>query len=168
MLIYTLLCGGDYNQGVAGCGPTTAVALARCGFGDQLLAAYHNRHSADFKKFLPKWHHDIQIELMTNFSHFLPRRQPDVMGEILYDFPDCRVLEFYANPVTSWSLGRIPPDPSCWQFKQPSIPAITQFCTEHFQWSPQMIKKNFKTNLWEGVFLQMLYSVSFPPFIIAT
>jgi hypothetical protein len=169
MLLYALLCGGDYGQGITGCGPTTAVALARCGFGDQLLAAYHNRHSADFDRFLTRWRHEIRVELMTNSRHCLSRRQIDLAAEISYEFPNRRVLDFYVSPVTSWSPGRIPPDPSRWRFKQPSIPAITHFCIQHFHWTPRMTKKNFETNLWEGIFLQMLYSVSFhPPFIIAT
>lgn len=161
MLLYALLCGGDYDHGLAGCGPTTSVALARCGFGDQLLDAYRSHQSADFERFLRKWRPAVQSELLTNSQQFLSRRQFDIAGEISHEFPDRRTLQYYANPVTSWSPGRIPPDPSQWEFTQPSILLITNFCKEYFHWKPQAMKKIFKAQLWEGIFLQMLYSVRY-------
>ncbi|KAF8952163.1 hypothetical protein BDZ97DRAFT_1880491 [Flammula alnicola] len=124
VILFALLCSGDYSDGIEGCSPTTASALARCGFGDQLLSAF-----------------------------------PNIAAAISGAFPDCRILDLYVNPVTSWSPG--PPNLSQWQFEQPSIPAITQFCTQHFHWqNPQIIKQKFKATLWQGIFLQMLYSPS--------
>ncbi|KAF8173441.1 PIN domain-like protein [Pholiota molesta] len=160
IVFFALLCGGDYGDGIDGCGPTTAVALARCGFGDQLLAAYHHLRGVEFERFLIQWRCAIRVELQTNVRGFLSRRQPKLAASISDNFPDPRILDLYVNPVTSWSPGHIPPDPSQWQSRQPSIPEITRFCVWHFHWRDhQTIQQRFKANLWEGVFLQMLYSV---------
>ncbi|KAF8952359.1 PIN domain-like protein [Flammula alnicola] len=157
IILFALLCGGDYSDGIEGCGPTTASALARCGFGDQLLAAFRRLHGDDFDHFLIQWRCAIRAELLTNSRKFLSRCQPNLAAAISGAFPDRRILDLYVNPVTSWSPG--PPNLSQWQFKQPSIPAITRFCTQHFHWqNPQIIKQKFKATLWQGIFLQMLYS----------
>ncbi|KAF8176922.1 PIN domain-like protein [Pholiota molesta] len=210
MLLYALLCGSDYDHGLAGCkaehectrellalaaasilddkidtrtrtiliwdshsrsalagcGPTTSVALACCGFGDQLLDAYRSHQSADFERFLRKWRPAVQSELLTNSQQFLSRRQFDIAGEISHEFPDRRTLQYYTNPITSWSPGRIPPDPSQWEFTQPSILLITHFCEQYFHWTPQVMKKKFEDQLWEGIFLQMLYSLLTPSRVV--
>ena len=44
LLLFALLSGGDYDNGVEGCGAVTALGLAKCGFGDQLLASLKNHH----------------------------------------------------------------------------------------------------------------------------
>ncbi|KAF8969041.1 hypothetical protein BDZ97DRAFT_1797436 [Flammula alnicola] len=159
VILFALLCSGDYSDGIEGCSPTTASALARCGFGDQLLSAFRHLHGDDFDHFLIQWRCAIRAELLTNSRKFLSRCQPNIAAAISGAFPDCRILDLYVNLVTSWSPG--PPNLSQWQFEQPSIPAITQFCTQHFHWqNPQIIKQKFKATLWQGIFLQMLYSPS--------
>ncbi|KAF8174538.1 PIN domain-like protein [Pholiota molesta] len=158
-IFFALLCGGDYADGIDGCGPTTAAALARCGFGDQLLAAYRHLRGIEYEHFLVQWRCAIRTELRTNTQKFLSRCQPQLAATIPDNFPDHRVLDYYANPITSWSPGRIPPDSSRWRFKQPSVAAITQFCIRHFHWRDlETMKLRLKENLWEGVFLQILYS----------
>ncbi|KAF8166162.1 hypothetical protein BJ912DRAFT_246040, partial [Pholiota molesta] len=161
LILFALLSGGDYGPGITGCGPTTALALAKCGFGDQLLAAHHQLNDAEYEQFLIQWRCTVRRELHTNSRGILPRRQPNVAAAISDSFPNRRILRLYATPVTSWSPGYTPPDVSHWGIKQPSIPAITEFCRRHFRCTTQQkLKEKFKSNLWEGIFLQMLYSAS--------
>ncbi|KAF8186238.1 PIN domain-like protein [Pholiota molesta] len=165
IILFALLSGGDYGPGITGCGPATAVALAKCGFGDQLLAAHRQLSDTEYEGFLIQWRCAIRSELHTNSQGFLPRRQPNVATAISDAFPDRRILRLYASPVTSWSSGRTPPDASQWCVRQPVISAITDFCRRHFRCTTaQKLKEKFEHNLWEGIFLQMLYSVSFIPF----
>ncbi|KAF9470126.1 PIN domain-like protein [Pholiota conissans] len=159
-ILFALLCGGDYDNGIDGCGPATATALARCGFGEQLFEAHQTFRGDKYKyeRFLSKWGPTLRAELMTNSRQFLHRREFDIAGEITFEFPDRRVHELYMNPITSWSPGYTLPDPSRWVFKQPSIAVITQLCVDHLR--SEDLQKTFKSNLWVGIFLQMLYSVS--------
>ncbi|KAF8173270.1 PIN domain-like protein [Pholiota molesta] len=161
LILFALLSGGDYGPGISGCGPTTALALAKCGFGDQLLAAHYQLNDTEYERFLIQWRCAIRTELHTNSRGLLPRRQPNVAAAISDNFPNRRILRLYATPVTSWSPGRIPPDANQWSFKQPSISGITEFCRQNFRCvEPQKVKEKFKSTLWEGIFLQMLYSAS--------
>jgi 5'-3' exonuclease len=88
LVLFTLLTGGDYSDGVQGCGPTTALALVRCGFGDQLLSAFHCLDENAFGQFLVQWRCAIQRELATNSLHFLGRNQPKLATDISDTFPN--------------------------------------------------------------------------------
>lgn len=161
LVLFALLTGGDYGDGIKGCGPATALTLVRCGFGDQLLSAFCHLNGNAFEQFLIQWRCAIRKELVTTSLHFLCRSQPKLAEGISDAFPDQRLLDLYVNPITSWSLGHSPPHLCQWEFKQPSIPEITRFCIQHFHWqTEQVIKAKFKSYIWEGIFLQILYSVS--------
>ena len=85
-------------QGVKGMGPKIALGLARCGFGDRLVAAYR-QGEAHFRAFLPQWRAEVNAELVTNSSNLLPRRCP---GSTLQpNWPDIALLDAYVNPVCS-------------------------------------------------------------------
>jgi 5'-3' exonuclease len=166
LVLFALLTGGDYGDGIKGCGLTTALALVRCGFGDTLLSAFHRLDENGFDEFLMQWRSAIRKELATNSSHYLTRSQPKLAGDILDTFPDRRILDLYINPITSWSPGYNPPHLSQWQFEQPSIPELTKFCIQHFHWNTEeILRSKFKSYIWEGIFLQILYSVSSSYFI---
>jgi holliday junction resolvase YEN1 len=47
LLLFASLSGGDYDNGVEGCGAITALGLAKCGFGDQLLASLKDHQCGD-------------------------------------------------------------------------------------------------------------------------
>jgi Holliday junction resolvase YEN1 len=161
LILFALLTGGDYGDGVKGCGPTTALALIHGGYGDRLLSAFHRLDGDVFKQFLIEWRSAVQRELATNSHHFLSRSQPK-LAEGISDI-------FLANPITSWSPGyNLPTSLIQKQFKHPLLSEITQFCIQHFHWQrDEVIKGKFKSYIWEGIFLQLLYSVCFPAFLLA-
>lgn len=161
-ILITLLCGGDYDKkGLKGCGSSTVFALAQCGFGDQLLDSFLFLCCLAFMKFLIEWCHSIWVELWTNSFSFLTMAMPNLTNNISETFPSYWFIDLYVNPFTSWSPSSNLPGTSLWQFGQPNIAAIAYFVMQHFQWrQPEVIKAKFAAYLWEGVGLQMIYSVS--------
>jgi hypothetical protein len=162
LILFALLCGGDYDQGVIKCGSTTAFGLARCGFGDKLLEAVQTfkLESKAFDNFLVQWRIDLQHELESNSRGMLRSRQPQLAQHIPHTFPDRDILQLYIDPFTSWSAPKNIPDTSLWKIKEPSIVQLVDFCMNNFNWKDlQLLRKKFESILWDGIFLQMLYSV---------
>ncbi|PPQ79198.1 hypothetical protein CVT24_012738 [Panaeolus cyanescens] len=133
LLLFALLCGGDYNEGVPGCGPTSALALAKSGFGDRLIdaaeAVYHQLDEPDFTSFLESWRLALRLELRLNIQGNLPRRAPALARNIPDTFPSCKALALYLNPQRSTSLNHSKILKTCgWNFSPPSIPRIAELC----------------------------------------
>jgi len=161
MLLFALLSGGDYSKGVSGCGRVVALALAKCGFGDQLLEAIEKGEEQDI--FGPRLHDAICAELRGNSQGQLGACHPSLAAQFPDNFPDREVLDLYNKPVTSWSCGGMPPSQSHWRTREPAIAKIAQFCYDNFGWKTESIlKEKMYSHLWEGVFAQMLFSVSKP------
>lgn len=106
-----------------GCGVVAAVALARAGFGQSLVAKVQSLalsvQHAEGKKtrvslsgpekreldtFLAGWRAEVADELRTNSHKLLGKRSPRAAANLLAlggAFPDIDVLMAYINPVTS-------------------------------------------------------------------
>lgn len=160
LVLFALLCGGDYDDGVLGCGYFTAKALVQCGFGDQLLTAYHNLRGADYDEFISQWRAAIRVELSTNSQGHLAAAKPNLAAALREDFPNRRVVGLYIDPITSSSPGFANDSPGQWGYGQPFIPALTAFCMRHFNWGHEAVKREFSAHLWPGIFANMMYSVS--------
>ncbi|KAF8057160.1 PIN domain-like protein [Lyophyllum atratum] len=168
MLLMALMTGGDYHDGIQGCGITSAHALARCGFGDSLLDSARNLSRPQFVIFLEGWRRALQDELLSNSHGYLTcygSRHRKLAGEINDYFPDMRVLELYVHPETT----AIVPSGSHrygWLPHESSIKRITTFCANRFGWSEvgdgnnvEVLTK-FQRILWEGIAFRMLCFVS--------
>ena len=169
LLLFALLCGGDYDDRIVGCGPATAKGLARCGYGEQLLDAFRNLHGSGYEEFLEQWRAEIRLELSTNSRGYLPLARPHLAAALTDNFPNRQVIRLYIDPITSATPGY--ERTHTWGFGQPEIARITEFCMQHFNWDHYTVLHHFSKDLWRGVFLQMLYSVSittsrilFPPY----
>ncbi|PPQ80032.1 hypothetical protein CVT24_006522 [Panaeolus cyanescens] len=132
-LLFALLCGGDYNEGVPGCGPTSALALAKCGFGDRLIdameAVYHQLDEPDFTSFLESWRLALRLELRLNVQGNLQKRAPALARNIPDAFPSCKALALYLTPhrLSSLNHSKILKTRR-WNFLPPSIPRIAELC----------------------------------------
>jgi hypothetical protein len=158
-LLMALMAGGDYSDGLEGCGGKIAHGLARCGFGDSLLTAFNTRNSNDLHAFLKSWVEDIRDELRTNNHGFLPSCRPKLAESISCQSISLHILEFYVQPVSSFF-----PAPQnlsvTWRPREIHINRIAEFCVNHLGWEDaNALRKTVHFNLWEGVFLQMLISV---------
>lgn len=173
LLLMALMSGNDYDTtGVRGCGIRVAHGLARCGFGDTLLAAAENLSGLNFMNFLYSWRLDLCCELSTNSHGFLSRPFPVVASRIDTTFPKTDVLMLLVEPLTSWSApSGILSGPSAsandnvpvlgqWPPREPNIQQIVQFCINHLGWSGEaVIQQRLHRNLWSGVCFRMLCSV---------
>jgi len=157
-VLFALLSGGDYAAGLEGCGELIAYGLAKCGFGDELLTAFYTLNSEDLSTFMVSWTDNVRNELISNSRGFLPSRQPALATTIPPDFPPLNVVRFYVRPTTSSFVN----PPIDWKPGQIHINKLASFCANHLGWTDATtLRKTFHSNVWEGVFLQMLFSVGF-------
>lgn len=162
LLLFALLCGGDYNPGICGCGAETAYGLAKCGFGNQLIYAIDNLEGQDLDNFISDWRVSLRLELLSNSRGMLKKRQPGISSRITDTFPNRDIINLYTSPLTSWSsTPQNIPDASLWVAKEPLLFNLARFCSDNFHWDTEaLLKKKFANIIWEGAFLQMIYSVS--------
>ncbi|VDC04208.1 unnamed protein product [Peniophora sp. CBMAI 1063] len=152
MILIGLLSGGDYSEGVKGCGMKTAHGLARCGFGDELFDAVQTRSRDDLPAFLVGWNARLRDELKTNSKGMLDKRMLKLAREWPENFPDLEVLYLYTDPVTSKTDAsarrtHIPPE---WK-KEPDFGKIANVCEMYFEWGfEEVIIKRFRTVLWNS------------------
>jgi len=162
-LLLALLSGGDYDHGIEGCGATTALGLAKCGYGDQLLGAlidHHHQKLSDetWNGFLSQWRTRIRHELTNNSSGMLNCRQAKLASKIPETFPAPNILQLYFAPLIS---GSFPASSTWYEICEPMILGIAKFCSDNFHWGVEKAKRKFTASLWDGVFLRLLYFVSF-------
>ncbi|EMD33019.1 hypothetical protein CERSUDRAFT_19080, partial [Gelatoporia subvermispora B] len=158
MLLFAILCGGDYHQvGLAGCGVTTAHALARCGFGDSLFDAARNLPRVLLVDFLVTWREEIRQELRSNSKGYLGRKMCSLAENIPEDFPDIQVILYYTSPVTSESRGKKREDLGVDWEREPDLGRIAGLCEIYFEWGVKdIILKRFRTMLWPSAVLRIL------------
>ncbi|TCD69961.1 hypothetical protein EIP91_005550 [Steccherinum ochraceum] len=138
IILFALLSGGDYDGGGAkGFGPNTAQALARAGFGDQLLEAAEHSQGQELQAYLAQWRENVNDELKTNSTGLLGRRSTLSLPP---DFPNVEVLREMRDKGTL------------------SISRMASFCENHFdEWGNRTrIIHRFRTLVWEGAVIQLL------------
>lgn len=123
LILIALFSGGDYHDGVPGCGIAVAVGLARAGFAEQLITKVESlalsvqhvegkrtkvslggKEKRDLDEFLQVWRAEVAEELRTNSKKLLGKRSPKAASNLLNmgsSFPNVDVLMAYVNPVTS-------------------------------------------------------------------
>ncbi|KAK7014508.1 hypothetical protein R3P38DRAFT_3277089 [Favolaschia claudopus] len=136
LLLCALLLGGDYAPGVTGIGPATARALARQGFGRELVRIMNLSVGNKRLKNLAVWRTALRGELRTNSSSMLAKRLPDAADNISDAFPNLDVVNLYLHPFICTSLEYSGPMPDCssWRPRDPVIPLIADFCSSTFRW----------------------------------
>ncbi|KAG2107686.1 uncharacterized protein F5147DRAFT_696689 [Suillus discolor] len=155
-ILIGLLSGGDYHQaGVQGCGKLIAAALARCGFGDQLLEAANSLTREELEKWLDTWRDEVREELRTNKSGLIGSKKPALAKKIPDDFPNVDILLSYTNPITSETEGK-PTRDITWE-QEPDIGKISALCELYFEWGVKdVIIKRFRTVLWPSAVQRIL------------
>lgn len=130
-------------------GKQTAHALAKCGFGDELLEAARCRDIRNLKSFLPGWRRRINEELHKNKSGFLQRRRLNLT--IPDTFPDITLLEKYVEPVLRTggagirAVGGI------------NLSKIAALCEKYFEWGTRtIIIKRFRAFMWDACIIHVL------------
>lgn len=131
-----------------------AHALARCGFGDELLQAFERREYESLHLFFPGWRVQMNQELRTNSRGYMNRAYPNIT--IPDHFPNIQYLEYYATPRCSASLGQAGGGPVRGN-KEMNLAKIASFCEENFEWGTRSeILKRFASLLWKASVIRVL------------
>lgn len=93
-LMCAMTAGGDYHEGLHGCGANTAKAVAQMKHG----LARRLRFLA--QEDVPAWRQDF-IDLVHSKGPDGKRKWRNTALEIPHDFPDIKVLDKYRNPAIS-------------------------------------------------------------------
>ncbi|KAL5507252.1 hypothetical protein ACEPAH_6708 [Sanghuangporus vaninii] len=150
MILFALLTGGDYDNGIDRIGKATAHALVRCGFGDELYTAVLNRDVVSLHNFLPAWRERINTELRENRQGFLKRVAPGLC--LPNNFPNLDLLDKYVRPEKN--EGGIQ---GVWKNKKLDLPQLAAFCEEYFEWGTRtQIISRFRSLLWDASVIYLL------------
>ncbi|KAF8879681.1 hypothetical protein CPB85DRAFT_1443135 [Mucidula mucida] len=130
LILFGLLCGGDYDEGVRGCGPKIASGLAQLGYGNFGLTS------------------SASPIISTHFS--LRRRDTTLI--LPNTFPDLAILDAYVNPVWHLNTARV------WDNGELNITSLAGFCEANFkEWGTQsLIISRFRTLIWEAAVIRVL------------
>ena len=157
LILIAVLRGGDYSDGLHGCGVATARGLARAGFGDSLVHAARTLTRGALEDFLVGWRQQIRDELRTNASGRLDRKSPALAKTITEDFPNIDVVLAYTNPITSEAKGPGHRNTVVDWNKEPDLGKIAGLCEMYFEWGVKhIIIKRFRTVLWPSAVLRIL------------
>ncbi|KZT03833.1 PIN domain-like protein [Laetiporus sulphureus 93-53] len=155
LILFALLSGGDYGNGLRGFGPQISHALARLGFGDTLLNAYQQHDQRDLFPFLAQWRADLNTELKTNARGLLRYSYPSL--HIPDHFPNVQLLRSYVNPLNSASGGR-QGGGALRDNAELNIPEAAAFCETYFdEWGYRSaIVKRFRDLIWEAAIIRIV------------
>jgi holliday junction resolvase YEN1 len=149
--------------GLPNCGIVIGQALAKTGLGDTLLQAALTLSIDELEIFLVTWWQDLQTELLSNMSGYLPQRFPALAKPICDTFPDCSHLLSYVKPKTSQHETTEVPDLSKLQPCIPDIAQLASLCKHHLGWenNPGSTLTKLEDFVWDRICMQMLcYPVS--------
>ncbi|KAF5367341.1 hypothetical protein D9615_010284 [Tricholomella constricta] len=127
LLLFAMLCGGDYARGLKECGKSTAHQLCMgTSLGEDLFAAARDLSDHHLHDFLQGWRAQLQLELSENPNKVLSQCRPAAAQNISEQFPSRQVLHCYLHPVTSWSNGNAGPplDIFLGAVRQPDLAAL--------------------------------------------
>ena len=129
--------------------------MARCGFGELLLAGFERRAHQDIHQFLVQWRTSINEELRTNSRGFLGQRYPSL--SLPAGFPDQKVLENYAKPANS-ARDRGLRGVGMRDAGELNLAQLAGFCEEKFgEWGYKAaIIKRFRDLLWPAAVIRVL------------
>ncbi|KAK0188740.1 PIN domain-like protein [Armillaria mellea] len=158
LVLIALLVGGDYDEGIQGCGTQTAAEIIRTGIGKQLFDALEVSKVDNYPAVASAWHQGLCMMLEGEGAGHLSSRHHLLSSRIPSNFPKASVLIQYLHPVMS-GLDGLPAAPS---LGQPDLPRLAKTCEELFVWGHLMgIVKNFSYHVFPGLatreLLQDLY-----------
>ncbi|KAJ7804654.1 PIN domain-like protein [Mycena olivaceomarginata] len=158
LLLIALLSGGDYDEGLSGCGIVTAHAVARGNLGDDLLheALKSCTPTTQFLRFLNSWRHALALEFSTNPHGLLSRKHGAIAATIAGtpSFPNIDVIFAYVHPITSWSTDTRPDYHSWGSLASPNVSGIAKLCQGQLGWDAATISASFGNNLYLGIAMQ--------------
>ncbi|KAF6753507.1 hypothetical protein DFP72DRAFT_849133 [Ephemerocybe angulata] len=160
LILYSLVAGGDYGEGLHGGGMVSAseIALSPIGrtFGDLLDSDLQIRT-------LDAWRQRILKTLKSTSATDLglSSRTRNLLLNQIHSFPSLGDLQSYLNPSTSLSHPAYLPAADNWfSIQQPDVSRIVNLCRQRLGWSRNSAKLRnvLRNNVWEGVTLRLALS----------
>ncbi|KAI1784256.1 hypothetical protein LXA43DRAFT_976766 [Ganoderma leucocontextum] len=150
LVLFALMSGGDYDEGLFRCGPSMAHAMARQQFGDDLLAAYEQHRGGGgpaFVLWLEQWRQALQTAIRANSQGLMARAAPNFLATV----------ELYVRPLTSASGGGQGGGPPRTR-RAFDLPGLAWWCEKHFEeWGyKSALLKRFNSQLTGGLVLHVL------------
>ena len=142
------------QNGLKGCGLSTAIKLAQEGYGTTLLDGInHSQSTMDVTAFLAVWCETLVSELQTNQSGSLHKCLPVLAASVPPNFPDLESINLYLNPVTSEHEQHKGANVIIAE-QGPDLVYLAWFIEEHFVWGDLAgILKRFSTCVFPGLAL---------------
>ncbi|KAJ3824322.1 hypothetical protein F5880DRAFT_1560570 [Lentinula raphanica] len=161
-ILFALLVGNDYDNGVPGIGTQTVLALLRSGLGPSLVTSYARwsptAHLLD--TYFQELKRVLVTELRENRRQRLRSPLPAAANALHQSqFPSPASLKAFLDPPTTWSNNADGIEIERWNQRNPSIRGITEFCRIQIGWSDeQKLLKRLSKSLWPAVIMFMLTS----------
>ncbi|KAF9223038.1 hypothetical protein BS17DRAFT_706906 [Gyrodon lividus] len=158
-----VISGGNYNEGIQGCGINIAHGLSQYKLGKALLDAFLKMQRSEFTCFFHGWRNDLWQVLDTDPDGFLGRKYTKLAGMIPDSFPDYSVLKIYTKPLTTFSscsdglvCGQCPYlIESC----QPCLGMLATLCKQQFGWTDETTVAKMHATVWGGAAVQLVCGV---------
>jgi hypothetical protein len=165
IFFYALAAGGDYDSGLPNCGRAGALELALSGVGDSLFRDLKAaRSDEECEDLLEVWRGQVYEGITNKTDQFTAKLRKTLREELpKRTFPPINVVNNYVNPATSATFIDYQPNTRKWRVghEQPNPAAIIRFCRDRLAWTdPAALLKVLRGNLWEGLVLRTVYSVS--------
>ncbi|KAJ7093974.1 PIN domain-like protein [Mycena belliarum] len=152
LILIAILAGGDYSDGLRGCGLAIATGLARAGLGQQLISGLDDQSRANSVAFLRNWCESLRSELETNASGHLPHRCKQLASQLPADFPSLDVINLYRHPIILSKAAT-----RGLAFRAPRLDILAQFSEAHFGWGDSIgILRHFADQLFAGLVIREL------------
>lgn len=140
------------------CGPIVSFALARAGFGAELVDAYRSLDRITFvADFLPDFRAKLAGTLRENPDNLLGRRFGKLADELEGSsaFPSLEALDYYVHPLTSSSStstgGHWPGFQSLSALSsRPDLGQLARLLERWMEWDAQEVLDKLRRTVWEG------------------
>lgn len=158
LVLFSLLSGGDYSNGLPGVGPAITQGLSRYNLGQELYQAAQELPVKKLAMFLPNWRCSLLEMLHDDPCCFLPKHRHGI--DIPDNFPNLELVLLYVKPLTSWSNnGKEPFDRASLVINQPNLARLATLCLTHFTWGTRDgILQKFRSVLWGPCLARALYA----------
>ncbi|KIK76414.1 hypothetical protein PAXRUDRAFT_835370 [Paxillus rubicundulus Ve08.2h10] len=151
LIFMALIGGGDYDigddvltqEGIQGCGIKIAHCLSQYKLGGALWDAFTTMPDQEFTHFL--------------YDGLLGWKYTKLASMIPNSFPNPAMLQSYASPLTTFSVGSENPAGSLFPYliesQQPDLGVLATFCDWHFGCEGDAIITKMRVTIWEGATL---------------
>ncbi|KAG2028915.1 PIN domain-like protein [Suillus americanus] len=145
--------GGDYDEGVSGCGiKITHKVAQQSKIGQEMLHAFLSMAPEEFSERAKELVMELHSMLATDPYHFLGCRY-----SVPLKFPRREMISKYVDPITAFSATRSS-TLAAWDALscQPHLADLADFCRVQLGWDDDAIIERMYGGIWEGAYLHTL------------